>query len=174
MLCQGGCTFNLHKPIWKVFAPLKCKLFMWLASKNRLWTADRRFRHGLQDRTSACFTCLQDEDTAQHILAHCAYAREVWFLCLQDVGLMIAEPQRQVPFEEWWLSTREQVSQGDRRKFDSPVILVSWMLWKQRNARVFANTGDFCNVVQLVGRIKDEFRVWEQAFFGGRSTGGRE
>jgi hypothetical protein len=42
------------------------------------------------------------------------------------------------------------------------------------NARVFGNTGDFCNVTQLVSRIKDEFRVWKQAFFGGRNTGERE
>jgi hypothetical protein len=94
--------------------------------------------------------CLQDKDTAQHILAYCVYAREVWFCCLRDVGLLIEEPQIQVKFEDWWISAREQVRQGDRRKFDSLVILVSWMLWKQQNARVFCNTGDFCNATQLV------------------------
>jgi hypothetical protein len=49
MLCRGGVKFSLHRPIWKSRAPLKCKIFIWLAALNRLWTADRRFRHGLQD-----------------------------------------------------------------------------------------------------------------------------
>jgi hypothetical protein len=174
LLCLGGVKFSLHRPIWRARAPLKCKIFLWLASLNRLWTADRRFRHGLQDRTSACFTCLQEEDTAQHILGHCVYAREVWYLCLTGIGLSIAEPQRNISFEDWWLTTRSFIRKEDRKRFDSLVILVAWMLWKQRNARVFGNTREYCNVRQLVSRIREEFRVWEQAFLGDRRVMGRE
>jgi hypothetical protein len=174
MLCHGGMDFGLHKPIWKARAPMKCKIFIWLSVLNRLWTADRRFRHGLQDRTSACFTCLQEEDTAQHILGHCVYAREVWHLCLQGIGLNIVEPQRSITFQAWWLAARGLIRKEDRKRFDSLVILVAWMLWKQRNARVFGSTREFCNTTQLVSRIREEFRVWELAFLGDRSLIGRE
>jgi hypothetical protein len=50
MLCQGMVTWSMAKPIWGSFAPLKCKIFGWLAIRRRLWTSDRRARHGLQDR----------------------------------------------------------------------------------------------------------------------------
>jgi hypothetical protein len=42
MLCQGRSTVAFYKPIWRSFAPLKCKIFCWLALKHRLWTSDRR------------------------------------------------------------------------------------------------------------------------------------
>ena len=35
--------------VWRSWAPLKCKIFAWLAMQYRLWTSDRRARHGLQD-----------------------------------------------------------------------------------------------------------------------------
>lgn len=34
--------FAAAEPIWKAWAPLKVKVFMWLVVKNRLWTAARR------------------------------------------------------------------------------------------------------------------------------------
>lgn len=34
------------------------ELFCWLALRYRLWTSDRRHRHGLQDAPDPCFTCL--------------------------------------------------------------------------------------------------------------------
>ena len=67
--------------IWRSWAPLKIKNCVWLAFKCRLWTSDRRVRHGLQEETSSCFTCLQEEDTVAHIFAGCIYARQVWFEC---------------------------------------------------------------------------------------------
>ena len=35
-------------------------------------------RHGLQEATSPCFVCLQEEDTADYILVQCVHVREVW------------------------------------------------------------------------------------------------
>jgi hypothetical protein len=47
------------RPIWGLRAPGKGKIFGWLALKYRLWTSDRRQRHGLQEDTAACYNCLQ-------------------------------------------------------------------------------------------------------------------
>jgi hypothetical protein len=91
MLWQGTHEFAMYKPIWRSYAPLKCKIFGWLALKHRLWTSDRRHRHGLQDQTSTCFTCLQEEDTVEHILVQCPYARQTSFECLIAAGLNIME-----------------------------------------------------------------------------------
>ena len=42
MMHQGSSTFAGADLVWKTWAPLKVKLFQWLAFKERLWTADRR------------------------------------------------------------------------------------------------------------------------------------
>jgi hypothetical protein len=75
MLCQGRIIWSMAKPIWRSFAPLKCKISGWLAIRRRLWTLDRRARHGLQDHPDTCVTCLQEEDNVDHI--QCPYAKMV-------------------------------------------------------------------------------------------------
>ena len=42
----------------------------------------------------------------------------------------------------------------------SLAILVTWSIWKERNARVFNNTEK--TVARLVEEIKDEARLWCQ------------
>jgi len=37
----GSAQFEGARPIWKAWAPLKVKIFTWLAVKGRIWTADR-------------------------------------------------------------------------------------------------------------------------------------
>ena len=36
-----------------------------------------------------------------------------------------------------WSEARKQLPKVDRRGFDSLVILISWLLWKERNDRTF-------------------------------------
>lgn len=42
MLHRGSIKMAGHKFIWKTWAPLQVKIFLWLAPKRRYWTADRR------------------------------------------------------------------------------------------------------------------------------------
>jgi len=44
--------------VLETWAPLKIKLFLWLAFRRRHWTADRRLRHGL-DAHDSCLLCGQ-------------------------------------------------------------------------------------------------------------------
>jgi hypothetical protein len=41
--------------------------------------------------------------------------------------------------QEWWKRARCRLGGKEKHYLDTFVILVSWMLWKQRNARVFQN-----------------------------------
>lgn len=61
--------------IWDTWAPLRVKIFLWLAVRRRQWTADRRRRHGL-DANEHCFLCDQESETMDHIVASCSYSRE--------------------------------------------------------------------------------------------------
>ena len=52
--------------IWKTWAPLKVKIFLWLAFRRRHWTGDRRRRHGLETREH-CYLCDQAPETIDHV-----------------------------------------------------------------------------------------------------------
>jgi hypothetical protein len=67
---------ELASKVWRSVAPLKCKIFWWLAKRHRLPTNERRFRHQLS-ASASCPSCALDEDVA-HLLLSCHRAREVW------------------------------------------------------------------------------------------------
>lgn len=64
--------------IWRSRAPLICKIFTWLALKNRVWTSDRLARRGLPHH-DACPLCDQEQESIDHLLISCVFARSVWF-----------------------------------------------------------------------------------------------
>ncbi|KAK1660910.1 hypothetical protein QYE76_049069 [Lolium multiflorum] len=66
----------MSEPVWGSFSPMKCKVFAWLTLRYRLWTSDRRARHGLQEHPDTCYTCLQEEDNVDHIFTLCPYTRQ--------------------------------------------------------------------------------------------------
>lgn len=50
MLHSGAIALRGHKLIWGTWAPMRVKIFLWLAFKQRHWTGDRRRKHGLDAR----------------------------------------------------------------------------------------------------------------------------
>jgi len=74
--------------VWEVWAPLRVKLFLWLAIRRRQWTADRRRRHGL-DARSACYLCDQQDETIDHIIVECPFARQLWVEVAAALGCQI-------------------------------------------------------------------------------------
>ncbi len=47
------------------------------------------------------------------------------------------------------------------KAFDAGIILVTWLIWKQRNARVFE--GHAVLSVNLCAAIEDEWKSWQEA-----------
>jgi hypothetical protein len=139
LLHEGDIRFPAAAAIWENGAPLKQKIFAWLAVQRRLWTADRRTRHGLQPSTSACYVCLQEEDTADHLLVQCVHARQAWTRIFQRMGINVPVPTAVDSLEEWWLHSRDAFTKQTVGNFDALVLLGTWELWKNRNAAVFNN-----------------------------------
>ncbi|KAG2565174.1 hypothetical protein PVAP13_7NG025168 [Panicum virgatum] len=108
--------FPTWRRIWKSWAPLRCKFFLWLAIKQRIWTADRLAKRGLPHH-AACPLCDQEQETAQHLLL--TYHRK---------GL------------------------------NSLIILVTWEIWKHRNACVFK--GSRPSVQLLLQTVSSECVLW--------------
>lgn len=102
MFFQGATKFAAGKPIWKAWAPLKVKFFMWLAIKDRLWTADRRHQRGLQDHT-ACALYDQELETEDHIFAKCSYTQQVWQVISMLLNMPNQAPTHEMVLNDWWL-----------------------------------------------------------------------
>lgn len=136
----GRCFFGSTKlrgarQLWKASAPPKVKFFFWLAIHNRCWTAARRKKRGLQD-CDLCALCHQAPETMNHLLTDCVYTREVWARLRAAISL----PQpalAETTAVDQWLGERKLIPKHLRRGFDALFLLVSWMIWKERNSRIF-------------------------------------
>jgi hypothetical protein len=60
------------KELWKVCAPDKCRMFIWLVLQGRCWTSDRLHRHGLRNHGPFAL-CSQCVETIDHLLLGCSY-----------------------------------------------------------------------------------------------------
>jgi hypothetical protein len=58
----GTIKFAPWRQVYKTWAPLRCKFFIWLALNNRCWMADRLAKRGLP-HPAACPFCDQAEET---------------------------------------------------------------------------------------------------------------
>jgi hypothetical protein len=88
MLFLGSTSFGAFERVWKSWAPSKCSFFLWLAMHNRGWTADRLAKRGLP-HPSVCPLCDQEEETIQHLLISCIFARQFWYPCCAGLGCLI-------------------------------------------------------------------------------------
>lgn len=93
MQFDGGVFSLFPKMVWKVWAPAKCKLFMWLMLQNRVWTADRLL---LREWPNSYFypMCYRNLETAQHLFVECRETRYVWRSISNWSGLVSFNPDR--------------------------------------------------------------------------------
>ena len=149
-------TFEPWRRLWK--SPNKCKVFLWLAIRNRCWTADRLARRGLPhpDRWPLCD---QEDETIQHLLVSCVVARQVWFNLLGPLNLGDCVPnQSERNFADWWRKVPKKVKKEFKKGVNSLIILGAWLIWKHRNACVFE--GVTPSVISIMRDLRDEHSLW--------------
>lgn len=114
---------------------------------------------GLQD-DDACALCGQEIETCDHLLAGCVVARQLWFAVLAPVGVADLAPANNDDLATWWLSRRRRLDSAARPAFDSRVLLVCWILWKERNDSTFSS-----GMQELLLKLTYEADDWVQAGF---------
>ena len=119
---------------------------------RRLWTSERRARHGLQN-SDVCALCDQAPETCRHLILGCVFSRAVWVILLHPIHLLVLAPDSEADIAEWWLHQRRRLDGASRTLFDSLLLLIAWSLWKERNNRTFGRpTSSVHSVVQAVIR----------------------
>lgn len=156
---EGHLRSNMNMSVWKAWAPPKCKFFAWLVIQNRVWTADRLQRRGWPNY-GLCPLCKQVTESAPHLLFQCRFSQRVWANVASWIGVNSAITAgwcNEISVKEWWFKTI--LDRGPPRKaLASMLMLVSWELWNERNARVFRNVAT--TVTMVTARIKEEARIW--------------
>lgn len=141
-------------------APPKVKMLFWLALHGRLWTAERRKRHGLQD-DDACALCGQAPESASHLFLGCVFSRQVWYDLLAPLELQVLLPDDGDILACWWTQQRRRIDTASRPLFDALLLLVSWCIWKERNVRVFNRAASTAR--EVVMSIIREATDWASA-----------
>ena len=137
---------------------------MWLVAHDRCWTADRLSRKGLP-HPEHCLLCNQEEETVNHLLLHCMFARQVWFIVLHGLGLQALAPQSvENPFDDWWENVNSRVDGQVKKGLNSIIIMVAWSLWNHDNRCVF--DGVQPNLREDLSSIREELHLW--GFAGAR------
>jgi hypothetical protein len=158
MLFIGSTSFGAFERVWESWAPSKCSFFIWLVMHNRCWTADRLARRGLP-HPSVCPLCDQEEETIQHLLISCVFARQFWYFLLSRSGLPNLSPDNVIcSLDDWWSRAVEKIPRDLQSGFNSLVILGAWSLWRHRNDCVFnGRSPSLASALTLAG---DELRMW--------------
>ncbi|GJN34915.1 hypothetical protein PR202_gb23624 [Eleusine coracana subsp. coracana] len=133
-------------------------MLLWLAIRNRCWTTDRLARRNLL-HPAECPLCDQEDETVQHLLTSCVFARQFWFKLLEPLGLQDRISSTNTgSFTDWWRKTIKKVPKNKRKGANTLIILAAWYLWKHRNACVFEGARSNINV--LLREFNDEHHLW--------------
>jgi hypothetical protein len=121
-LITGSIVFEPWKRLWKSWAPPKCKFFLWMAIRERVWTADRLQKRGLPHPV-VCPLCDQAQETVQHILTSCVLAPQFWFSILSPCGFGHLAPSSSAStFAEWWQDMNCRVIKDKRKGLNCVII----------------------------------------------------
>eukprot|EP00253_Pinus_taeda_P009631 PITA_09631 len=126
------------KTIWEANWWPKVTIFIWLATKNKILTWDRIQKKGFNG-PSRCSLCNNDTETRDHLLVRCPYSEKLWLLAKR---LFKKPGTNSREFNDLIFNWNKE-SFGCRViqrawNLTSPFIL--WMIWKERNRRIFQNS----------------------------------
>lgn len=134
--------------IWKNAVPPRIQFFMWLATKNRIQCRANLFMKTVVD-SPACEVCGAPEETTDHILLHCSFAREFWAI----LGLPVADDM-----SIGGLHSLPPIQAVPSVQYSAFFTLCCWQLWKRRNAFIFRN--EALSVYQVLQACGLEAAAW--------------
>ena len=138
---------NDWNKLWKVKAPERCKMHMWLLSQGRLATNSLKQRWGLHV-SGDCDDCVGQREDIIHVSRDCLHAREIWY----ELGISISDHVFWNSTEEDWLKMNIKDKKQVRLSGWNVIFCITcWLLWKRRNERV--HDGNTFTVAEALAEI---------------------
>jgi hypothetical protein len=149
---------SFNKIVWKYWATPKVKFFSWLAIRNRIWMADCPERRGW-DNCDLCPLCKQTQETVAHLLSHCRYTKRLWEMLKSYLNISSIKTNKwttNLSIDEWWSDISCEAS-PNQKALATLTMLMSWTIWKERNARVKIIKPQRCPFSLRLSRAKQDF-----------------
>ena len=145
-------TQNTKSPlatfIWRDRAPPRVQFFSWLLVQERIQSREHlKRKHVVTD--AVCEVCNHAEETAAHIIFHCAFAASFW------EAIHVELPTNMTPMK---LPQLQPPAHIPGKHFDTFLLLCCWQLWKRRNNVIFRQQSD--PVGAVLRAAKEEARTW--------------
>jgi hypothetical protein len=92
----------MYNMVWKAWATPKAKFFAWLATQNRIWTADRLAKRGWPN-CGLCPLCKQRVEFVDHLFIHSRFTTRLWGLINNWLGVFDIDTTSWAEFDikEW-------------------------------------------------------------------------
>jgi ribonuclease HI len=125
--------------LWRWAIPLKLKLFIWLAGKEKSLTWDVLRRRGWEG-PGICLLCSRASEDIHHLLVHCSFTQSVWSLVLNHLSLHLSWSGTSLSnsYTRW-------LAQTSAPKYLP--VLVCWQIWTARNRATFDSCPPTLHVV---------------------------
>lgn len=147
--------------IWHRQVPLKVSILAWRLLQNRLPTKENLLTRGtIQTETNLCVTGCGKAEYAVHLFLHCHILGTLWQHVRRWIGVSGVEP----------LSIRDHFvqftyylggSRASRSFFQLLWLLCIWLLWNERNNRLFHNV--HTTTFDLLEKVKHNSYWWLKA-----------
>ncbi|WVZ86857.1 hypothetical protein U9M48_033578 [Paspalum notatum var. saurae] len=145
------------KIIWRARVPQRVKFFAWLALLA--------LQHNKHNIVAGLVSGVGGIGCRRQMTVLFAIRRlNQWNTSWPDARWLQRLPPYDLPFIDWWTRERKFFSKLQRRGFDELILLVIWLVWKERNDRIFRRMAT--RPVALVVKMVQEAKLWALAGHG--------
>ncbi|XP_026442367.1 uncharacterized protein LOC113341864 [Papaver somniferum] len=159
VISEDGVDNFLHEFVWVHGIPPKVNFFLWCDVHGRLNSQDRLQYKGV-DIDSSCRLCGDSTESQDHILLHCKVAHKVWSSVTPSDNWAWAVPDSFYNLASCWNNT----PLSGNAKMVWKLLPVVWVLWKERNCRVFEENYTYKLDEELCCDAKTLVLTWAAAF----------
>lgn len=155
--------------IWKLRIPPMVRIFAYCLIKDKILTGDVMVRRhmGSDNFCLMCQNC--PAESALHLIFIYLNAVQVWFGLSKYFGFRVMIPTMTIG--EIVKRSREQSQmqgEGCKKIWNSLFMCACWMLWKQRNERIFS--GKLVPVQIILDRVIAKTELWIQCCNAGSTS----
>ncbi|XP_031120628.1 uncharacterized protein LOC116023758 [Ipomoea triloba] len=143
--------------IWKITCVERVKLFVWKVAVNGLLTNAERLRRGLSSNAD-CPRCGAHDESIDHLLRHCDFAKECWESASTPAGFMASF---HLPLTDWMMKACTTQTQDDGSRWNTVFPYLLWNMWKARNNLVFNSINGSANdiIIKANREAKEAHRI---------------
>ncbi|XP_020112154.1 uncharacterized protein LOC109726772 [Ananas comosus] len=153
-LTDGGTRDPGLNLIWKLYIPLKVKVFCWLTLKKRLPTTDLLVKRGWVGNVH-CVLCGADAESVDHLFTKCVFTKFIIVTGVDDIQARdLGSDVNRV-----WAAWRIRSGGHTTRNYLSELVGCWWSVWKARNDTIFRSIHP--NPTQVVHMFKQLMKEWD-------------